>query len=287
MNTTNANLKIQSHGLWRKLLPAFCLLSLASTCAGCTQAPTLILALACVLGRLLCLCYFSAHVARLNPNNVPTLWSLRSCPARSFQLQDHARQLHKKYCHTRSSLAIFLPGKHAPIAPFSMASPPGDADTSTAGMAQSPPGDPLASRNPDATPIRNGETHLNGDTRNGSRASSSSPEQDASHTNDGSDDSTTPRLSRKPSRKAARREPPLFNDAPDVTEEAIRTFQVIDDCLYGSKNMAAAGNDAFDCDCSPELSKNFPGLALLRFSTAQPGTNLRPSGRQYQPRLPG
>ena len=134
-------------------------------------------------------------------------------------------------------------------------------------MAHSPPGDFPASHNPDATPIHNGETHPNGDIRNGSRRSTSSPNENASRTNDGSDDSTPHRLSRKSSRKPARREAPLFNDVSDVTEEASSTFQIIDDCLYGSKNMAAAGNDAFDCDCSPEVDegKYLHRLATLHF----------------------
>lgn len=132
----------------------------------------------------------------------------------------------------------------------------GDAETSTARMGQIQPGDVPASRRQSATPVRNGDAHSNGDAhpngdvKNGSRTATLSPGGDGSRSNGGSDASPPPRPSRKGSQKAARREPPLFNDAPDVTEEACSSFKVIADCLYGSKNMGSAANDAqLDCDC--------------------------------------
>ena len=56
--------------------------------------------------------------------------------------------------------------------------------------------------------------------------------------------------SRKVSRKPPQtREPPLFDHLPDATPDSCTTFQVISDCLYGSKNLGSTDSDAFDCDC--------------------------------------
>ncbi|KAI1005801.1 Histone-lysine N-methyltransferase, H3 lysine-36 specific [Podosphaera aphanis] len=45
----------------------------------------------------------------------------------------------------------------------------------------------------------------------------------------------------------------LFNDLPDVLEEATSVFQVIEECIYGSKYMGSSGDhDALDCDCSEQ-----------------------------------
>jgi len=69
------------------------------------------------------------------------------------------------------------------------------------------------------------------------------------------DNGTVPKLSRKASQKNTRSAPPLFNHLPDVTEESTRTFQVIHDCLYGSRHMGASEHDALDCDCAEEWRK--------------------------------
>ncbi|KIH88318.1 histone-lysine N-methyltransferase SETD2 [Sporothrix brasiliensis 5110] len=68
------------------------------------------------------------------------------------------------------------------------------------------------------------------------------------------------RPNRKSSAKASRSATPssrpnrmLFDQLPDATAEATSKFQVIEDCLYGSKNMGSSDNDAFDCDCAEEL----------------------------------
>ncbi|KAL2074301.1 hypothetical protein VTL71DRAFT_8079 [Oculimacula yallundae] len=63
-----------------------------------------------------------------------------------------------------------------------------------------------------------------------------------------------PKLSRKSSQKVISRPPILFNDIPDSTEEASEVFQVIKDCIYGSKNMGFSEHDALDCDCSEQWS---------------------------------
>jgi len=65
-----------------------------------------------------------------------------------------------------------------------------------------------------------------------------------------------PKLSRKHSQKVISRPPPLFDDLPDVTEEAASVFQRIKDCIYGSKYMGSSEHDALDCDCSEEWSKS-------------------------------
>lgn len=66
------------------------------------------------------------------------------------------------------------------------------------------------------------------------------------------------KLSRKASRKAAASQAPrLFDHLDDVTEEATSGFQIIKDCIYGSKYMGYSEHDALDCDCSEEWSEYF------------------------------
>lgn len=70
------------------------------------------------------------------------------------------------------------------------------------------------------------------------------------------DTEPAPKLSKKASTTKARpRPPPLFDHLPDATEESTRGFQVISDCLYGSKHMGSSQHDALDCDCSAEWRK--------------------------------
>jgi histone-lysine N-methyltransferase SETD2 len=71
-----------------------------------------------------------------------------------------------------------------------------------------------------------------------------------------------PKLSRKASQRVISRPPLLYNDLPDATEEATQSFQVIRDCIYGSKYMGAADQDAYGCDCSEEWRKSsYPYLS--------------------------
>lgn len=63
-----------------------------------------------------------------------------------------------------------------------------------------------------------------------------------------------PKLSRKSAQKVVARPPALFDDLPDDTDEATQIFQVIKDCIYGSKYMGSSEHDALDCDCSEEWS---------------------------------
>jgi len=63
------------------------------------------------------------------------------------------------------------------------------------------------------------------------------------------------KLSRKSTQKVIARPPPLFQDSPDVTEESLGVFQIIKECIYGSKYMGSSEHDALDCDCSEEWRK--------------------------------
>ncbi|KAI2785007.1 hypothetical protein F4815DRAFT_1064 [Daldinia loculata] len=65
-------------------------------------------------------------------------------------------------------------------------------------------------------------------------------------------DGHPPKLARKASRKMAAPPAQLFNDLPDVTSESCSHFQLIPDCLYGSKSLGSTDHDALDCDCSEE-----------------------------------
>ncbi|KAL7788304.1 hypothetical protein V8C37DRAFT_239008 [Trichoderma ceciliae] len=60
------------------------------------------------------------------------------------------------------------------------------------------------------------------------------------------------RSSRKSSQKPTARQVPLYTHLPDVTAESCATFQVIPDCLYGSKHLGSTDSDALDCDCREE-----------------------------------
>lgn len=80
------------------------------------------------------------------------------------------------------------------------------------------------------------------------------------------------RLSRKSSQKPPAREVPLYSHLPSVTEESCTTFQVIPDCLYGSRNLGSTDNDSLDCDCREEwrMSGSFcPPPPLLPFLPAR------------------
>ncbi|KAI5864655.1 hypothetical protein GGS23DRAFT_561239 [Durotheca rogersii] len=86
----------------------------------------------------------------------------------------------------------------------------------------------------------------------GSRSTSLSPDDlkarsDSASTPDGH----PPKFTRKTSHRVAFR-PILFGDLPDVTLESCSHFQVIPDCLYGSKSLGSTDHDALDCDCSEE-----------------------------------
>lgn len=62
-----------------------------------------------------------------------------------------------------------------------------------------------------------------------------------------------PKPSRKVAQKLTPRPPTLFSDYPDKTEEATSLFEVIRDCMYGSKYMGSADHDSLGCDCNEEF----------------------------------
>lgn len=63
-----------------------------------------------------------------------------------------------------------------------------------------------------------------------------------------------PKLSRKQSHKATST-PMLFDQLPDATRDACEAFQVINDCLYGSRNLGTSNSEPMDCDCAEEWCK--------------------------------
>lgn len=74
-----------------------------------------------------------------------------------------------------------------------------------------------------------------------------------------------PGLSRKASQKAVAREPILFSHLPDVTLESHSHFQLIPDCLYGSKHLGSTDNDSLDCECREEWRTFNPKPQALVF----------------------
>ncbi|KAH6624581.1 methyltransferase-like protein [Chaetomium sp. MPI-SDFR-AT-0129] len=94
----------------------------------------------------------------------------------------------------------------------------------------------------------------NGLKKTDSRATSMSPDdiKSASDSTPTLENGTAPKASRKASQKMTRNPPPMFDHLPNATETACSTFQVINDCLYGSRNMGSSDHDALDCDCAEE-----------------------------------
>jgi [histone H3]-lysine36 N-trimethyltransferase len=66
------------------------------------------------------------------------------------------------------------------------------------------------------------------------------------------ENATGTKPSRKASQKIAGRIAPLFDHLADATEESLGHFQIIHDCLYGSRNIGSSDNDALDCDCAED-----------------------------------
>ncbi|KAI1430569.1 hypothetical protein GGR50DRAFT_192214 [Xylaria sp. CBS 124048] len=66
------------------------------------------------------------------------------------------------------------------------------------------------------------------------------------------DGTLPPKLSRKASQKPLSRKTTILTDLPDVTAESCEHFQVIPDCLYGSKSLGSTDHDSLDCDCSED-----------------------------------
>jgi len=57
--------------------------------------------------------------------------------------------------------------------------------------------------------------------------------------------------------KMSRRAPPLFSHLPSATEEATKTFAVIQDSIYTTKYLGDSGQDeAMSCDCRSSWSES-------------------------------
>ncbi|KAH6890501.1 hypothetical protein B0T10DRAFT_321439 [Thelonectria olida] len=90
------------------------------------------------------------------------------------------------------------------------------------------------------------------DSHDGSRSPALSQDGVKSRSGSAETPSSTkaPSLSRKASQKlAAKREPTLYTHLPDMTAESRNAFQIIPDCLYGSKHLGSTDTDALDCEC--------------------------------------
>ncbi|KAK0722500.1 methyltransferase-like protein [Lasiosphaeria miniovina] len=92
------------------------------------------------------------------------------------------------------------------------------------------------------------------DSKINSRVSSMSPDDAKSASGSAStpENGTAPKLSRKSSQKTIRTLPPLYGNLPDVTNDACATFQVIPDCIWGTRHMGSSEHDALDCDCAED-----------------------------------
>ncbi|KAI0167933.1 hypothetical protein BJ166DRAFT_243902 [Pestalotiopsis sp. NC0098] len=103
------------------------------------------------------------------------------------------------------------------------------------------------------TGVKKEDESAPGSSGSRSRSHSMSPDQkprsDSASTPDAN--GVQPPKSRK-GRNVAPRQPALFEHLPDVTEEATGHFQLIPDCLYGSKSLGASEHDTLDCDCAEE-----------------------------------
>ncbi|KAI1268562.1 hypothetical protein F5Y18DRAFT_234826 [Xylariaceae sp. FL1019] len=88
----------------------------------------------------------------------------------------------------------------------------------------------------------------------GSRSQSLTPDDRKARSDSAStpDGAHPPKLSRKSTKKTTAQPHALFANLPDVTAESCEHFQVIPDCLYGSKAIGATDHDALDCDCNEE-----------------------------------
>ena len=82
-----------------------------------------------------------------------------------------------------------------------------------------------------------------------------------------SDSASTPEVAPRPkmsSRKASQKAAPvpatLFTHLPDVTADSKEHFEVIENCMYGSKTLGSSKQDALDCDCSEEWRRSPPNL---------------------------
>jgi [histone H3]-lysine36 N-trimethyltransferase len=70
------------------------------------------------------------------------------------------------------------------------------------------------------------------------------------------------KLARSSSQKIIKKGATLFDHLADKTEQATKSFQVIDTCIYQNKHLGLTDDDAFECDCDEDWGN------VTRYSTA-------------------
>lgn len=63
-----------------------------------------------------------------------------------------------------------------------------------------------------------------------------------------------PSRSRKQTKNIVIKHAAVYSHLPDATEESCNSFQVINECLYGSKYMGSSDTDTLDCECAEDWS---------------------------------
>lgn len=86
------------------------------------------------------------------------------------------------------------------------------------------------------------------------RTSSRSSSAEISVTPDTLSVEEIPRASERTFKKEVAPSAPTFLHLPDITEEALETFEVLEDCTYSNKYIGRV-DDALDCDCKAEWGK--------------------------------
>lgn len=85
------------------------------------------------------------------------------------------------------------------------------------------------------------------DTKSASKSAGASPP----------DAESAPKPLRKSSKPSISRPPVLFDHLPDATQEAVRGFAVLSDCVYASKALGNSDQETLDCDCEEEYRMRF------------------------------
>jgi hypothetical protein len=68
-----------------------------------------------------------------------------------------------------------------------------------------------------------------------------------------------PKLARTSSQKVVSRPPILYNDEPDMYDEATSTFEVIQECNYATRWLGST-EQAMECDCREQWGKWHPNF---------------------------
>ena len=177
---------------------------------------------------------------------------------RSLAAFAHCTSAYPFHCFPTSFLSLFrlLTALHARIPRFAMEA----SDRASGPTAGSKSEERTKQNGPRPKKEDASDSSTSTGSKSASRSSSAttmSPD-DAKPADDSAlaqENGVAPKPSRKSSKLPPRNPPQLFNHLPDATEEACRTFQVISDCLYGSRNMGSSDHDALDCDCAEDWRK--------------------------------